>query len=630
MNLAELIPPYHPLLRNPTQEEVVRAISTPKGREAYLDFLKKRAKRIADADDRNGDPFFHGWQLPHWKEADDELRLCGKGQFVAGGKRATKSERNAWRVCQAIYYLERGIVWALQSTSKTSIAEQQARVWRYLPREIKAMNGKSKHVGWARVDYNIERGFSNGILVMPNQSQLQFLTYEMEAKNYQGWEIGFPDTPHNREVLKQMPWLFNLGAWADEDMSEEWLKTIQFRCSTRDAVWMWTFSTLSGITPAIKSLKSAGSKIIRTARAELLPENQVLVPGCPPGHMPICERAAGGVSIFYFWTEFNPFPPNYKNVKDLVAGRPRLRIQRDAYGYDEDVRGKAYPKFGPWNIIDESELPEVGTDYMLTDPAGTRMWASIWVRVTDENPPRFFIWADWPDQDRFGEWAVPGTVQQPDGVAGPAQEGRGDGWLEYKQAWLEVELIEIPQKLLTMREQEKIDQSVVDQVLATVKDPKKRRVLAENWQSSNEGELFMPIEGSFIDPRAGADQKHQNEGSITPIDALAEDHKDKHGKVVPGRYFMPASGVSINTGRTAVNALLAWDQDQPLCRIVNEPRLYVTSKCQQVIGMFNEFTGLGGEKGGWKDFDDLLRYMATSPLDYVPEGRSSRRRQGSY
>ena len=82
-------------------------------------------------------------------------------------------------MCQAIYYLERGIVWALQSTSKTSIAEQQARVWRYLPREIKAMNGKSKHVGWARVDYNIERGFSNGILVMPNQTQLQFLTYEM-------------------------------------------------------------------------------------------------------------------------------------------------------------------------------------------------------------------------------------------------------------------------------------------------------------------------------------------------------------------------------------------------------------------------------------------------------------------
>ncbi len=630
MNLSALVPPFHPLLINPTEEEVARAISTDQGRKEYLEFLRLREKRIRDADEDSGDPFRHGWKLEHWKDADEELRACGKGQYVAGGKRATKTERAAWLVTQALHYLEKAVIWALQGGGTTSVAEQHARIWRYLPREVRAMNGKGKHVGWARVDYNIERGFSNGVLVMPNRSKLHFLTYNMEVKEYQGWEIGAPDTPHNREVLKQMPWLQNIGAWADEDMPVEWLDTVRTRCLTRDSVWIWTFSTLKGITPGIKALRQGGTKLIKSARAELLPENQVLVPGCPAGHMPIAERTPDGVSLYYFWTEFNPFPPNYKNLKLLLSGKSRARIMRDAYGYDEDVTGKAYRKWGTWNIIDEQDLPEDGTDYMLTDPAGGRMWATIWVRVSNENPPRFFIWADWPDEERFGEWATPGTATQLDGAPGPAQTGEGYGWAEYKSAWQEVERIVVPQALVRMRERNSIDEAVVESELQKVKDPRRRRILRQHWESCDLENLTLPIQESFIDPRAGADQKHREHGSITPIDALAEEHVSASGKVIPARYFTPASGVSIQTGRIAVSDLLAWDQDQPLCRITNEPRLYVVRTCKQVIGMFSEFTGLGGEKGAWKDFDDLLRYMATSRLEYVPEGPTRARGQGSY
>lgn len=632
MNIDDLIPEYHPMVQNPTREEVMAAISTEPGRRAYLEFLKLREKRIRDADEEVGDPFFHGWKLQHWKDADEELKLCGKGQYVAGGKRATKTERAAWMVCAALYYLEKATIWALQGGGTTSVAEQHARIWRYLPREIRAMNGKAKHVGWARIDYNIERGFSNGVLVMPNKSKLHFLTYNMEVKEYQGWELGAPDTPHNRAVLKQYPWLFNIGGWADEDMTVEWLTTLRTRCATRDSVWHWTFSTLNGITPAIKTLKEGGAKIVKTARAELLPANQILVPGCPPGHMPICERAPGGISIYYFWTQFNPFGTNYANVKKLVEGKPRSRIQRDAYGYDEDVKGKAYPNFGQWNIITEEELPEVGTNYMLTDPAGGRMWATIWVRVTDENPPRYFIYRDWPDEDRFGEWAVPGSANQPDGTLGPAQTGLGYGWVEYKNAWAEEERIKLPAELLRRREQPSQANGEIEGILAQIKDPQRRAIVRRDWEGSNPEDITESIQERYIDPRAGADEKHKESGSTTPIDELGTEHRDPAtGRVLAAAMdFLAASGVSIMTGRTAVNALLAFDRDQPLCRVVNEPRLYVVNTCKQVIGMFSEYTGLGGEKGGWKDFDDLARYMATSPLEYVPDGPSSRKRQGSY
>jgi hypothetical protein len=61
---------------------------------------------------------------------------------------------------------------------------------------------------------------------------------------------------------------------------------------------------------------------------------------------------------------------------------------------------------------------------------------------------------------------------------------------------------------------------------------------------------------------------------------------------------------------SALHGLLAFDETQPVCAVVNEPRLYVSERAQQVIWMFENFTGRGGEDGASKDPADLLRYVA--------------------
>ncbi len=56
--------------------------------------------------------------------------------------------------------------------------------------------------------------------------------------------------------------------------------------------------------------------------------------------------------------------------------------------------------------------------------------------------------------------------------------------------------------------------------------------------------------------------------------------------------------------------LLEYNEEQPVCPVLNEPKLYVADNCRQIMWMFENYTSLGGEEGGCKDPADLVRYMA--------------------
>ena len=135
----------HPVIALPHAGQVVALLVQPEGKAKLLDVLAKREKSILLADEEGGDPFRYGIELPHWTEADADLKAQGRGQYCSGGKRATKSERAAWRVVQAAVHLPKSIIWCLQANLETSIATQQKMIWKYLPLEIKAMNGRKRH-----------------------------------------------------------------------------------------------------------------------------------------------------------------------------------------------------------------------------------------------------------------------------------------------------------------------------------------------------------------------------------------------------------------------------------------------------------------------------------------------------
>lgn len=652
-----LRPAWHPILPNLTADEVAALAQTAEGRAAYAQWLNARQARIIGADEEEGDPYFHGWgarrgELPHWDRADADLKQAGKGQYVAGGKRATKSERAAWRAVKAAVELPRLKLWCLQGSERTSISEQQSLIWKYLPRAIKALNGKARH-GWTKVNYSQDNGFANRILVFPNRSEMHFITYNMDPKEYQGWQLGALLSRELEEKVRRTPDLFNLGAWADEDMPVEWFHTLQLRCTTRNACWMWTFSTLEGITTTIKEITD-GAATTASEPAELLPPHQRHVPDCPPGHMPTVQRARqDGISIVYFHSRYNPFPPNYENVRAICAGKPVKITMRDAYGYSEDTRHRAFPKFGPWNIIDEKDLPAEGTNYLVCDPAGSRNWFCVWVRVAPGNPSRFYLYREWPDEGRYGQWAVPSkNPNKFDGDAGPAQKPLGLGYPKLKRTWLELERIHVPaevkSRVLSLEskvgtappgtpdarlETRDARLETLDARLKTVLDPQRRaRIVAAIENGEELGELSEEIYARFIDPRAGRDARTaQGDGGTCPIDELAKDGRDESGRIIaPGMPFLPAPGLSREAGIQAVNDLLDWNEYEPLQPILNEPRLYVVRGCGNVIWMFNNNTATGGEDAACKDPEDVCRYLATAGLAYIDPSLPVGRGQGAY
>jgi hypothetical protein len=187
----------------------------------------------------------------------------------------------------------------------------------------------------------------------------------------------------------------------------------------------------------------------------------------------------------------------------------------------------------------------------VVDPAGARNWFMLWLRV--DGLGRKYVYREWPDM-MVGEWTLPG--EKKDGKMGIGQKnGAGRGTSDYKQLIRDFE--------------------------------GKEKIFAR-----------------YIDPRAGATQAAGREGGTSMIDLLGDDSTGSDGM-----WFEPAAGVRIDEGVGLINDWLSWDQNRPRT-IENEPNLYVSSACENLIYSLREWTGEDGDKGASKDPIDCLRYIA--------------------
>jgi hypothetical protein len=606
----------HPLLPPLAAEEVAALCATEAGAAQVLEYHAAREQRIRLAGEE-GDPLRYGFELPHWAEADD-LLAENHLLYVSGGKRASKSHWAAKRIVDAAVHIGRGIIWCFQDSEATSIATQQKLIWLHLPPPIRALNGKRHPV--YKINYTQANGFTDRKLVLPNRTEIYFLTYNQESSEYQGWELGFPAVelqPALEERQRQggeLPRLFNMGVWADENLTLSWFDTIKLRLATRGAKMIWTYSPLVGITRTIKEFLGA-LRVVKSLPSALLPD-RVNVPGCPPGHMPfIGQPTTPRSAVMYFHTALNPFG-GYEYVKDQCAGRDAAYVMRQAYGWCEDTQSRALPLFSGVNVIEPEALPAAGTNYHLVDPAGNRNWSSIWVRVAPGNPADFYIYRDWPDLARFGEWAVASDrVDHPDGDPGPAQRSLGYGVVEYKRLFLAEELI-LPAGTAKAEAEARARQEA---------DPYRRRRILEALEALEgdvlEESVVEEIHERYIDPRAGKAMKQAERGGTCLQWELDKENRDEQGRILaPKLFFRLASGVEIRDGLIALNTLLWWDTKQPLVPILNAPRLFVVRTAAQVIWAAETYTAEGGEDGACKDFADLLRYMATSNLRFITAG----------
>ena len=618
----------HPLVPWFSDEEVQAMLLQPDGAAAIAEFAAEREEMILKI---NADAYHEGFEFPHWHDAD---KLAHEKQlaYASGGKRASKSWWAAKRVMQAAVLYPGTKIWCFQGSDTTSITEQQGLLWHYMPPNLRALNNKRHPV--YKISHSEANGFSaapRNKFILPNRSQVHFLTYNQNPQEYQGWKLGCPSHLVDRiqaklreenierykaddskrpwgELSEAEQWLIqwrgvppNVGAWPDEKLTLIWLQTLKQRCSDHSAKVLWTFSTMEGLTDTMKEVIGE-ARTIESRPAELL-SDRVNVQDCPRGHMPYIQQPSDpNMGVIYFFSEFNPLG-NYGGkggVKSLCEGKDSRYVEMHAYGYARDTGMRACPNFGPCNIIDDEHVPKEGTRYTITDPAGKRNWATIWVLVTPGAVPEYFIYRDWPDAQTYGEWALPddggasGQKTKYDGKPGPAQRSLGYGFGKYK--WM---------------------------------------LLEKEGAGEKKGE---EIAMRFMDPRAASAPQIESQGGTTMAMQLAqEDEIFVNGErvKVPGMQFIPvpckkgAFGEETE-GLSQLNDLLDWDPEQPMVQGMNSPRLWVAKSCRQVIWALSNYTGMDGSKAACKDFVDPVRYAAQAQLMHITEQMREGQWGGSY
>lgn len=560
----------HPCLPKPTRDQCVSW-----GAERTLDVWKQREEIILR---ERVDPFRYAYIPQTWKDADDLLKESILLAIFGGGG-AAKTHYCIWRSIHTLVEKPGARVLFLHEAERSSIDTHQRFAYHYLPREWKPTEDyKMKKTLTTKVNYSIANGFTDNTFVLPNGSQGVFGSYKQDVKDYEG------------------------GGWslvvADENLPLFWLLTLLFRLPRAGGKLLWPFTPIKGITPAVKHV-IAGASTLRSRRAELLTEGHRVAEAqdWPPGEMPYIQKSIHPKAhAIYFFTQDNPFA-GYADQKLLAENMSTEILERRFYGYARNSVRTLLPLFGAVHIIPPERVPAKLTRYHVIDPAGVRNIFMLWIGVDEHG--RYFIHDEWPDVNTMGEWAVQSEDSNHwDGDPGPAQPTIGLSVVGYKKLILE---------------REKGSAGVAPAGLGVSPNP-------------------IRIEERLIDSRSGrAEAIADDEGATTLIDRFEEVQTDKDGRVIgPSLEFVPAAGVHEREGIEAINNLLSYDPGQSVTAFINEPKLFISERCANLIWAMQNYTGHDGEKAACKDPIDCLRYAALAELEYVPEGGPRHGRVRSY
>lgn len=361
-------------------------------------------------------------------------------------------------------------------------------------------------------------------------------------------------------------------AVCDELVPEAWISSLRFRLVTRQGTLAVTYTPIQGMTPSSK-IAMSGHVVteMRPCEKELIQD----------GEMPYRGRSATGAPIFWWHSSMNPWSEWGHFKKTALAGKSVSDIEIRAFGYIRHSNLGIFPKFSEKNIVNPDQIPTKGTNYMAVDPTGgDRSWFMVWVRVDDLG--RHWVYREWPSADRHGDWAEPSTKL--DGKPGPAQSsGAGMGISAYKQLIRDLE--------------------------------------------NSEPE---PVE-RFIDPRSGRSSvTSRDSGNHSMIDLLAEDEIGKDGQLTnQGLVFIPPPALEIEVGVQSINELLDYNPESPITAY-NEPKLYISENCKNLIYSMKSWTGEDGQKGACKDPIDALRYLVMMNPTYINPNSTWSRGGGTY
>jgi hypothetical protein len=663
----------HPILPMPSAEWC-----RVHGEEKTRAYLEERARRMAA---EKSDPFTCGYEPPIWGLVDDLLvdgntvvldvsrleRLGGEPApmlvdvpkeiagapeiYIAGANRSSKSEYGGKKIHKVLRNRDNARTWSFADTGPISIARQQPIFWRYMPLEIKklaANTGKARQGAILNISYKQKTGFAEQSFVLPNGSQHWFKNYEQDIENVEGDQLD--------------------AIWLDELRNIELLRTLRGRMIDRGGFIIVTFTAIDENYTSVVNEYERGARTVFEVDAELLPIkrpknlsggvkqpckhgseptkdglNRAIVKpdnGAPPAQNISAGRnltpthqkdpaAAGSPAEFHLRKPGSPIPATeefeiigYEKVPRIKVAGPgtdgnqranivyfhitdnpyfgydgsmartkpgklplfgkerfyrayrgatRAKILSRVYGILTTTSTQQFPKFSDAvHVVEPERIPRAGTNFLIVDPCDGRNWFMIWVRIDPRG--RWFVYREWPSTGHPGAyipgigdpgpWTLPG--QPADGIRGPAQGKFGFGLDRYIQ------------EILRLEGKEQIQ---------------------ERW----------------MDSRYAANPTVTKEGSTTHIEQLSE----------LGMEFLAASGKEIVEGTDLINDKLDYDDEvalgkfSPTLARLNEPRLFVSRNCANVIYSLREWTGKDKGHGACKDPVDVLRYALLANLDYV-------------
>jgi hypothetical protein len=547
---------------------------------------RKRRELIAL---RKEDAWGYGYVPAVWKQAE-ALLWASALLVIFGANRSSKTWFAVWAAMRHMVQNPDARVLFLHNDGPQSIDVHQAIFWHYLPAAWKPKGGKRTRTATSKISYQPGDGFASDVVILPNGSQARFGNYQQDWKRFEGAAYTFIN--------------------ASERFPLPLMETLGFRLpgEGQTITVLWDFSPIDGITPAMDRVLKGARCVEHEPAVHLPPGHEAWKDqDWPAGTMPrLQEGATEGTRILYFWSEDNPLGAG----RELRAKMKRekwdiITIERRMYGYARNVVGRALPRFGKVNIARLSDLEARGflkqaTRRMLYDPAGARNPFMTWFAADEHG--RHTLYREWPDRQRFGEWAVKsGDETKWNGDKGPGQEKIGLGVVEQKRLILE----------------------------------------AEGWvwngKAFEEGPAGVEaIAERLIDPRAGAAQRQaeNEEDGETLIDIFAEEQKDQDGNVVgPAMWFTPAPGLHEEHGVDVINTkYLAYDTKAEVVPLVNEPRFYVAAECEQSIySLMNYRPSRGKRDEACKDpFDNVRYYFTSDPYWEEPGGPRYHKGRGGY
>ena len=358
-------------------------------------------------------------------------------------------------------------------------------------------------------------------------------------------------------------------AHCDELCPLEVLETLRFRLVDRNGKLAVTFTPIQGWSPTVAEYLN-GARTTLDADAELLPIKDGNGNVSSYEKVPLEQMSTKNRPILYFHTRLNPWA-GWERMKTELKRETKERILCRAYGVPTKAMAGRFPLFNERvHVIRHADVPQ-GTKYHWVDPASGRNWFMLW--TVHDVAGRIVVYREWPSQQDYipgvgyaGEWALPDGSKL-DGKIGPAQQDFGFGLERYKEEILRVEGGE---------------------------------------------EIFERA----MDSRFGNSQTLAREHPTTLIEEMSD----------LGMNFMAAPGDSIDEGIAMVNSALHYNPEQPVDAL-NQPKLYISENCKNLIYALQTYTGADGKKGATKDPIDVLKFVVLSNACNI-EGDTLRSRGG--